>query len=368
MTHSPIAFVDLRRQYGTLKREINEAVLEAIERGDYILGRDTDLFEKEFADFVGAPWCVGVANGTDALMLALRALDIGPGDEVIVPTNSYVSSAFAVSLVGATPVFIDCEPRTYQLDTSALASVKTQKTRAIIPVHLYGHPADMDPILDFASTHGLRVVEDAAQAHGATYKGRACGTMGDIGCFSFYPGKNLGAYGDGGAIVSKDESLIEKLQKLRNLGQEVKYKHVEIGHNSRLDTVQAALLRVKLRHLGAWNEARRRAAARYTELLAESHFVLPETAAHCDPVWHLYVVRTHARQHLMQTLAGAGISSGIHYPVPIHRQPAYAGLNIPAGSFPVAEQLADKIVSLPMFPEITDQEIQRVVEVCRSIQ
>ena len=278
MPNSRIQFVDLNRQYLSLKAEIDEAILRS-GRGDYILGEDTLEFEKEFAAFLGVPHCIGVGDGTNALHLTLRTMGIGAGDEVILPANTFIATALAVSNAGATPVLVDCERKFYNIDVSAIEAAITPRTKAIIPVHLYGQPADMDPILQIARARKLRVIEDAAQAHGATYKDRPCGSIGDAGCFSFYPGKNLGAYGDGGAIVTRDALLAEKIRHLRNWGQKEKYVHTEKGYNSRLDTVQAAVLRVKLRRLREWNQRRRNAAAQYTALLKDAGLTLPNVAA-----------------------------------------------------------------------------------------
>jgi dTDP-4-amino-4,6-dideoxygalactose transaminase len=364
MQPDKIEFVDLLRQYRNLKPEMDEAILRAIGRGDFILGEDTREFEKEFASFNQASFCIGVGDGTDALHLALRGLGVGPGDEVIVPANTYIASALAITCAGATPVFADCDPENYTIDIQGIEKALSPRTRAIMPVHLYGHPADMDPILQIAKERNLFVVEDAAQAHGATYKGRFCGAIGDVGCFSFYPGKNLGAYGDGGAIVTNNPKLAEKITILRNWGQKVKYVHTEKGFNSRLDTVQAAVLRIKLKHLSAWNEKRRLAASRYQELLANGDLVLPKVASWAQPVWHLFVVQTNSRQELQEKLNAANVSHGIHYPIPVHLQEAYSDLGYARGSFPVAEELAEKILSLPMFPEITTEEVNRGAAAC----
>jgi dTDP-4-amino-4,6-dideoxygalactose transaminase len=364
VTEQKIEFVDLRRQYRNLKPEIDAAVLHALGRGDYILGEDTREFEKEFASFVGANHCVGVSDGTDALHLALLALGIGPGDEVIVPANTFIATVFAVSSAGARPVLVDCEPDYFSIDVSAVRKAITPRTKALIPVHLYGHPADMDPLLEIAKDRKLFVVEDAAQAHGASYRGRACGTMGAIGCFSFYPGKNLGAYGDGGAIVTQDWPLAERVSLLRNWGAKEKYVHSVKGFNARLDTVQAAILRVKLKHLAAWNEQRRKAAKRYNELLGGSRLQLPKVAPWANPVWHLYVVQSPDRSRLQRAFDAANISCGIHYPVPVHLQEAYRDLGYKRGDFPVTESLAEEILSLPMFPEITEEELSRVAAAC----
>jgi dTDP-4-amino-4,6-dideoxygalactose transaminase len=355
-----VHFVDLLRQYEQIKPELDAAFLRAIERGDYILGEDTEAFEQEFAAYLGVPHCVGVGDGTDALCLALRALGVGAGDEVIVPANTFIATALAVSQAGAQPVLVDCEPQYYNIDVDAVEAAISSRTRAIIPVHLYGQPADMDPILATARRHGLHVIEDAAQAHGARYKGRRCGSIGDAACFSFYPSKNLGAMGDGGAIVTRHAALAEKIRHLRNWGQKAKYVHTEKGCNSRLDTVQAAVLRVKLRYLDQWNERRRRAAARYSELLTGAGVTLPAVAPWAEAVWHLYVVQTPHRAATQKALDETNIAHGIHYPVPIHLQQAYADIGHSRGDFPVAERLAERVLSLPMFPEITDEELERV--------
>jgi dTDP-4-amino-4,6-dideoxygalactose transaminase len=361
-----IQFVDVVRQYESLKPEMDAAILRAVGRGDFILGEDTREFEKEFAAFVGVPYCVGVANGTDALHLALRALGLGPGDEVIVPTNTYIASVLAISSVSARPVLVDCEPEFYGIDVMAVERALTPRTRAILPVHLYGHPVDMDPLLQIAKDKKMFLIEDAAQAHGARYKGRPCGAIGDVGCFSFYPGKNLGAYGDGGAVVTRNAEIAERVSLLRNYGQKVKYVHTMKGANSRLDTVQAAVLRVKLKYLAGWNDRRRAAAGRYHELLARTDLALPRVARWADPVWHLYVVQTGDRKRLQNALDARGIAHGIHYPIPVHLQEAYGDLDYRLGSFPVAESIAQNILSLPIFPEITEDELQRVAAACRE--
>lgn len=358
-----IKFVDLVRQYNNLKNEVDAVITTSLGRGDFILGIDVQEFEKEFAFFNKIEYCVGVADGTDALHLALLSLGIGKGDEVIVPTHTYIASALAISSTGAKPVFVDCDPVYYTIDIQGIEKALTSKTKAIMPVHLYGHPADMDPILEIAKNRKLFIVEDTAQAHGATYKGKICGTLGDVGCFSFYPGKNLGAYGDAGAIVTRKSSIAEKIRLFRNYGQKVKYHHSLKGLNSRLDTVQAAILRVKLKYLGRWNQNRRTAALIYNQNLEQSSLVLPQVAEYAEPVWHLYVVQTDNRAGLQKKLDQAGISHGIHYPIPIHLQEAYRDLGHRRGDFPVAETLADRILSLPIFPEIKQQEINEVCKV-----
>ena len=367
MTAPKIQFVDLVRQYHDLKEEIDAAMLAAVGRGDFILGEDVREFEKEFAAFNGVPHCVGVADGTDALHLALRALGIGPGDEVIVPTHTYIASVLAISSAGAKPVLVDSEPDYHSIDVKAVERALTPRTKAIMPVHLYGHPADMDPLLAIAKDRKLFIVEDTAQGHGATYKGRICGTMGDIGCFSFYPGKNLGAYGDGGAVVTSNSELAERLSLLRNYGQKVKYVHTMKGYNSRLDTVQAAILRVKLKRLAKWNDQRRAAAARYGELLAGTSVTTPKVAPYANPVWHLYPVLTDQRAGLQKALDAANISHGIHYPIPVHLQEAYRDLGHKEGDFPVSESLAPRLLSLPIFPEIRPDEIERVAATVREL-
>jgi dTDP-4-amino-4,6-dideoxygalactose transaminase len=366
MPADKIHFVDLGAQYRSLKAELDDAVVRAMTRGDFILGEDVAAFEKEFAAFCQAEHCIGVSDGVDALHLALRALNVGPGDEVIVPTHTFIASVLAVWSAGAKPVLVDVDPRYYTMDAEAVARAITPRTRALMPVHLYGQPANMDPLLDLAKKHELFVVEDAAQAHGAEYKGRRCGTLGDIGCFSFYPGKNLGAYGDGGGITTNRADLAEKLRILRNYGQHPKNVHPLKGFNSRLDTVQAAVLRVKLKRLEQWNQQRRHAAERYGGLLAGTNLALPATAPYASHVWHLYVVQTDNRPALQAALDAANIAHGIHYPTPVHLQPAFQELGYGAGSFPVAEAFCPRLVSLPIFPEISEEQLQRVAEACRK--
>lgn len=366
MTNDKIQFVDLQTQYQNLKAEIDSAVLKIFARGDFILGEDVKLFEEEFAAYCRAPHCISVANGTDALHLALLACGIGPGDEVITCTHTFIASVIAIHAAGAKPVLVDCDPQFYTIDPAAVERAITPRTKAIIPVHLYGQPADMDAILDIARRHKLQVIEDACQAHGAEYKGRPCGTLGDIAAFSFYPGKNLGAYGDGGAITTTRKELAEKIWLLRNYGQRVKYEHSCKGVNSRLDTVQAAILRVKLKRLEQWNEGRRRAAAEYDRLLAGIGLVLPKLASYSKHVYHLYVVQAPDRKKLQGALDAANVSHGIHYPIPVHLQPAFADLGLKPGTFPVAEAITPKLVSLPMFPEITPAQIGRVVAGCKN--
>jgi len=367
MPNHKIPFVDLQSQYQDLKAEVDAAIAATCARGDFILGEDVKLFEQEFAAFCRVPHCVAVANGTDALHLALLACGIGPGDEVITCTHTFVASVIAIHAAGAKPVLVDCDPDFYTIDPAQVERAITPRTKAILPVHLYGQPADMDPLLDIARRHKLQVIEDACQAHGAEYKGRRCGSIGDIAAFSFYPGKNLGAYGDGGAVTTTRADLAEKVWLLRNYGQRVKYEHTTKGVNSRLDTIQAAVLRIKLRRLEQWNAARRQAAAHYDQSLAGSRLATPQRRAGAQHVYHLYVVQAPDRAKLQAALDTDRISHGIHYPIPVHLQPAFADLGYAPGSFPICETLAPKIVSLPMFPELTSEQIQRVVAACQAV-
>lgn len=360
-----IAFVDLKAQYRAIAGDIDAAITRSVQRGDFILGEDVRLFEQEFAAFCKAKHCVSCASGTDALYLALLACGIGRGDEVITCTHTFIATAIAIAQSGATPVLVDCEEQFFTIDPAKIEAAITPRTKAIIPVHLYGQPADMDPILAVARKHKLVVIEDACQAHGAEYKGRRCGSLGDVAAFSFYPGKNLGAYGDGGALTTNRDDLAEKLTLLRNYGQKVKYEHLVKGGNSRLDTMQAAILRAKLPHLESWNESRRAAAAKYERLLSGTPLITPKTAAYAKHVFHLYVVRARDRAKLQSALESAGVSTGIHYPTPVHLQKAFADLGRTKGSYPIAEKVTPEILSLPIFPEITDEQLHRVAETCR---
>ena len=356
-----IPFVDLQSQYRVIADEVRAAIEPVMANTRFILGEEVRLFEQEFAAFCAARHCVGVANGTDALHLIVRAMGIGPGDEVITQTNSFIATAIGISYAGATPVLVDCDPATYQMDVSKLDAAITPRTKAIIPVHLYGQPADMDAVLAMARRHNLRVIEDACQAHGATYRGRPVGGLGDAAAFSFYPGKNLGAYGDGGGITTNDEALATRLRAFRDYGQTVKYHHDFQGYNSRLDTIQAAILRVKLKRLAGWNQSRQRAAATYAKALGRIGVEPPRQVANGTHIWHLYVVQVANRAKVQKRLADAGVATGIHYPVPIHLQKAYANLGYKRGVFPVAEASADRILSLPRFPELTDAQVEYVV-------
>ncbi len=362
-----IPFVDLQAQHRALRAEIEPAMQAIITDCNFILGAPVVEFENAFARFVEVKHAVGVGNGLDALRLSLEALDICPGDEVIVPANTYIATALAVTQCKANVRLVDCDAATLELDAGLLEKVITPKTKAIIPVHLTGQAADMDPILAIAKQHKLHVIEDAAQAHGTLYKKRPCGSIGTMGCFSFYPGKNLGGCGDGGLITTNDDKLAERLRSLRNYGQRVKYEHVELGGNSRLDTLQAAILSIKLRKLPDWNEARYRHAQRYRELLKgvgdlEFQTENPDSTH----IYHLFIVQSLQRDQLQRHLTAAGIETGIHYPIPIHRQAAYKDLNYSLGMFPVAERLAGRMLSLPMFPELTEAQITRVTDSIRE--
>ena len=347
-----VPFLDLQANYAELKTEIDSAVSRVLDSGWYILGPEVEAFEDEWAAYCEAKHAVGLANGLDALNLALRALDVGPGDEVIVPSNTYIATWLAVSGVGATPVPVEPDVATHNIDPARIEAAITSRTRVILPVHLYGQPADMDPILNIARRHGLRVIEDAAQAQGARYKGQCIGAHGDIVCWSFYPGKNLGAFGDAGAITTNDATLAERVALLRNYGSRQKYVNEEAGVNSRLDTIQAAILRVKLEVLDEWTDRRRVVATAYAEGLAESGLVLPHVPDWADPAWHLYVVRTSDRDALQDRLTEAGIGTLVHYPIPPHMQKAYADMQILPDAFPLARDLASEVLSLPMGPQL----------------
>jgi dTDP-4-amino-4,6-dideoxygalactose transaminase len=355
-----IAFVDLQAQYRTIAPEIDAAIQGVLDRSDYILGDEVRLFEEDFAKYAGAEHALSVGSGLDALELALRAYGIGAGDEVITAANTFIATALAILAVGAIPVLAEMDAATYNIDPAAIEAAVTSRTRAIMPVHLYGQPADMDAILAIARKHNLLVIEDAAQAHGAKYRGKSAGSWGHAAAFSFYPGKNLGAYGDGGMITTNDAAIAEKVRYLRNYGQKVKYEHVVVGTNSRLDTIQAAILRVKLRHLNQWNSLRNEHAAAYGTALAGGPFILPKIAANRTHIFHLYVIQTDHRAEVQEFLNERGIATGIHYPIPIHLQEACKNLGYRRGDFPVTEQAAGCILSLPMFPELTPQQRNEV--------
>ncbi|HEY0003495.1 MAG TPA: DegT/DnrJ/EryC1/StrS family aminotransferase [Pyrinomonadaceae bacterium] len=358
-----VPFLDLSAVYRELKDELETAAQRTLASGWYVLGKEVEAFEAEFASYCQAAHCIGVANGLDALHLILRAMDIGPGDEVIVPSNTFIATWLAVSYAGATPVPVEPDDRTYNLDPALIEPAITPRTKAIIAVHLYGQPADMDQINKIAEPYGIKVIEDAAQAHGARYRERLAGTLGDAAGFSFYPGKNLGALGDGGAVVTNHAELAEKVSLLRNIGSRVKYYHELKGFNSRLDELQAALLGVKLKRLEEWNERRKSVARYYLETLeGVPDLVLPQVPDEVDPVWHLFVVRHPERDALQKHLAESGVGTLIHYPVPPHLQQAYAEMGHGAGSFPVAEKMAREILSLPMGPHLSRAEMDQVVQ------
>lgn len=363
-----VPFLDLKAQLAPIRSEIEAAFAEVLDACAFAGGPHVSQFESDFAAFCQAPNAVGVASGTDALWLALLALGVGPGDEVITAPSTFMATAEAISYVGATPIFADIEETTYNLDPARLPDALTPRTKAIIPVHLFGQPADMDPILAFARQHGLPVIEDASQAHGAEYRGRPVGTLGDAGCFSFYPGKNLGALGEAGAVVTKDTAVADKIRILRDHGQHKKYHHSEVGWNGRMDGLQGAALRVKLRHLARWTEARRAHAQHYDRLLSGCAEVIPPVeAAYARHVYHLYAIRVANRDEVLAKLARRGITCGIHYPIPVHLQDAYRSLGKRRGSFPIAERCADEFLSLPMFAELTPEQVEYVVTSLREI-
>jgi dTDP-4-amino-4,6-dideoxygalactose transaminase len=359
MTYVPL--LDLRAQYTTIREDVVSALLRVLDSTAFAGGPFVADFEKEFAAYCGCEFAAGVGNGTSALWLSLLALDVGPGDEVITVPNTFIATAEAISLCGATPVFVDIDPDTYTMDPDLLESAVTPRTKAVIPVDLYGQPADMDPILAIARRHGLYVIEDACQAHGAEYKGRKAGSLGDAGCFSFYPGKNLGAYGEAGAVVTNNAELAAKIRILRDHGQTEKYKHAMIGWNDRMDGFQGAVLSIKLKHLDKWNNARRGHARLYGALLeGVEHVILPREAVYARHIYHVYAIRVPRRDELLAALREKDIWCGIHYPIPIHLQKAYESLGYAKGSFPVAERCAQECLSLPMFPELTTEQIESV--------
>ena len=362
-----VSFVDLKRQYNSIGAEIRQRIEKVMENTDFVLGEEMRVFERDFAKYCEAKHCIGVDSGTQALHLALRALGVGQGDEVIVPANTYIATALAVSYAGAKPVLSEMDPETYNLDAEKIEEKITEKTKVILPVHLFGMPADMKPILEVAEKKGLKVLADACQAHGARYNGKRVGALGDAGCFSFYPGKNLGAYGDAGAVTTNDSEVAEKIEMLRNYGQKKKYFNDFKGFNSRLDCMQAAVLNVKLKYLDEWNSARRKHAEYYTKLL-EGAAVLPTEPDYAESVYHLYVIRTGEgkRDALQEFLKQNEILTGIHYPLPIHLQKAYSDLGHKKGDFPMTEKDADELLSLPMFPELKNEEIEFVAEKTRE--
>jgi dTDP-4-amino-4,6-dideoxygalactose transaminase len=361
-----IPFVDLKAQYHSIKPEIDAAIANVLESSQFVLGQEVAAFEQEFAHYCRVRYAVGVNSGTSALHLALLAAGVGPGDEVITVPFTFVATVAAIIYSGARPVFVDIEPASLTIDVNRIEDVITPHTKAIIPVHLYGQPADMDPILDIARRHRLVVIEDAAQAHGAAYKGRRVGGLGDLGCFSFYPGKNLGAYGEGGAVTTNNPSYFGTINMLRDWGAEHKYQCVLKGYNYRLEGMQGAILRVKLHHLEKWTEARRTHTTRYGKFLADSSLSLPAEMPYARHVYHIYAVRTPRRDALRQALLMQGIQTGIHYPVPVHLQPAYADLGYRMNDFPCSERMAHEVCSLPMYAELQESVPGRIAECIKN--
>lgn len=363
-----IPFADFASPYGELRVELDEAYARFMKSAWYVLGKEVEAFEQEYAAYCGSKYCVGVANGLDAMHLVLRAWGIGPGDEVIVPSNTYIATWLAVSQVGAVPVPVEPDGLSYNLDPARVEAAITTKTRAILPVHLYGQTADMDPIMVLADRHGLKVLEDAAQAQGAKYKGRCAGSLGHAAGHSFYPTKNLGAFGDAGAITTDDTELADKVRVLRNYGSRIRYQNEVQGVNSRLDELQAAFLRIKLRHLDNWNQRRTQSVQRYLSGLADTPgLILPSVASWADPVWHLFVVRHSRRDELQKHLAEKGVGTLIHYPVPPHTSGAYAG-EMPQRSYPIAEELARTVLSLPLGPHTTSDQVDCIVDAVRCFE
>ncbi len=356
-----IPFLDLKAQYHSIKPEIDAAITRILETSQFVLGEAVASFEKDFARYCGSDQAIALNSGTSALHLSLLAAGIGAGDEVITTAFTFVATVAAIIYAGARPVLIDIDPKTFNIDPAKIEKAITARTKAIIPVHLYGQPAEMDPIMEIAKRRNLIVIEDACQAHGAEYKGRRVGSIGALGCFSFYPGKNLGAYGEGGAVTTSNPDYARTIRMLRDWGAEKKYRHELKGYNYRMEGFQGAILGVKLRHLEAWTEARRAHAHRYTQLLNAIGARTPAELPHVRHVYHVYAVRSAERDELQKVLNAAGVQTGIHYPIPVHLQPAYADLGYRAGDFPQAEAAAREVLSLPMFPEMTDAQIQEVI-------
>lgn len=357
-----IPLVDLKAQYQTIKSEVNLAIKKVLDSTHFILGPEVEEFERSFAKFSDAKYAIGVASGLNALELGMRAAGIGEGDEVITPTNSFIASSSAISFTGAKSVLVDCEENTFNIDPARIEEKITKKTKAIMPIHLYGRMANMDQIMKIAKKHKLQVIEDACQSHGARFKRKRAGSIGLFGAFSFYPGKNLGAYGDAGVIITNNKGLAKIVAKMRNYGQAQKYHHDYLAWNSRLDTIQAAVLLVKLKYLDGWNRRRKDIAQKYNEMLASLPIIAPEIPTESDHIFHLYVIRTKNRDNLAKFLNGKGIGTGLHYPIPIHLQKAYKDLGYKKGDFPVSEKLADEILSLPMFPELEESQVEYITE------
>jgi dTDP-4-amino-4,6-dideoxygalactose transaminase len=353
-----IPFIDLKAQYSSIREEVNAAISRVLESSQFVLGDEVSAFEREFANYSGAQYGIAVNSGTSALHLALLAAGIGKNDEVLTVPFTFVATVAAICYTGAKPVFVDIEKQSYTMNVNLIEDSITERTKAILPVHLYGQPADMDPIIKIAKQYDLIVIEDAAQAHGAEYKGHRVGGIGDLGCFSFYPGKNLGAYGEGGMVVTNNAEYSRTIRMLRDWGQEHKYHHILKGYNYRMEGIQGAILRVKLRYLDGWTEARRAHAVYYNELLSQIGVQIPEEKSYARHVYHVYATRTQQRDILQQRLYAKGIQTGIHYPIPVHLQQAYADLGHKSGDFPNSEQVAMEELSLPMYPELTEEQIK----------
>lgn len=362
-----VPFLDLRRQYLPIKKEISLVIKKVIDDSAFILGNYVEEFEKNFANYCNAEHCIGVNSGTSALRLALMAAGIKQGDEIILPPNTFIATAEAISLVNAKPVFVDINHESFNIDPEKIEAAITPKTKAIIPVDLYGQPADLDPIIEIAEKNNLKVIEDACQAHGAEYKNKKIGSISEITCFSFYPGKNLGAYGEGGAVVTNNEEFAEKIKMLRDHGQAKKNHHEIIGDNCRLEGIQGAVLNVKLKYLDVWTEKRRKNAEVYNQFLKDAKVLTPKEEGYAKHVYHLYVILAEKRSHLIQHLNDNGVSTGMHYPIPIHLQPAYSHLGLKEGSFKVTESFTKKIVSLPMFAELSEKEMSYVAEKIKEL-
>ncbi len=362
-----IPLLDLKKQYLSIKKEIDQAIKRVLNSTQFILGENVQKFEKEFSKFCGTKYAIGVGNGTDALYLSLRALNISKGDEVIVPVNTFIATAEAITLNGAKPVFVDIDLNTFNIDPEKIEKAITKKTKAIIPVHLFGQPADMSPILKIARKYRLYVIEDCAQAHRAKYKNKKIGSIGDVACFSFFPGKNLGAYGDAGIVITNNKKLAQKIHMLRNHGREKKYIHRMEGINSRLDEIQAAILRVKLKHLNKWNKARQKNAKIYDKLFRNMNDIItPRIIKNTQSVYYFYTICVKNRKKIQKKLKEKGVSTGIHYPVPLHLQPAYKYLGHKRGDFPKAEKQSNEILSLPIYPELAEKQIKFIVNIIKK--
>lgn len=367
MSNVTVPYLDLKAQYRSIKPEIDAAISEVLESCQFVLGAEVTAFERDFASFCGAAECIALNSGTSALHLALLAAGIGAGDEVITTPFTFVASVAAILYAGARPVLVDIDPRSFTLDPAKVEASITSRTKALLPVHLYGQPSDMDPLIQIARRHGLIVIEDAAQAHGAKYKGRSVGSVGDMACFSFYPGKNLGAYGEGGAVTTSNPEYARTVRMLRDWGQDRKYHHLLRGYNYRMEGFQGAVLRVKLRHLEQWTESRRALVRKYDELLADCNLETPIEMPWARHVYHVYTVRSKERDRLQAALNDEGIQTGIHYPVPVHLQPAYADLGYGPGAFPQAEAAAKQVLSLPLYPELPSQAVAQVAEAVKTV-